>query len=136
MGLPGGLVIKNPPAMQEAWVQSLGWEDPLEKEMAIHSSILAWEIPHTEKPGRLQSLESHRVRHLLATKQQYYYYEIIYPVSQSPNAKPTLGLISLFLLTLNKIDCVIPANQTFSLFLILILYPIKAFCFLLHFSIL
>ena len=44
--------------MQETWVQSLGWEDPLEKEMATHSSILAWEIPWTEEPGRLQSMGS------------------------------------------------------------------------------
>ena len=43
--------------MQETWVLSLGWEDPLEQEMATHSSILAWEIPWTEKPGRLQSME-------------------------------------------------------------------------------
>ena len=47
--------VENPPAMQEAWVQSLGWEDPLEKEMATHSSILAWEISWTEEPGGLQS---------------------------------------------------------------------------------
>ena len=45
--------IKNLPAMQETWVQSLGWEDPLEKGTATHSSILAWRIPWTEKPGRL-----------------------------------------------------------------------------------
>ena len=45
--------IKNLPAMQESWVQSLGWEDPLEKGTATHSSILAWRIPWTEKPGRL-----------------------------------------------------------------------------------
>ena len=44
--------------MQETWVQSLGWEDPLEKEMATHSSILAWEIPWTEEPGGLQSMGS------------------------------------------------------------------------------
>ena len=44
--------------MQETWVQSLGWEDPLEKEMATHSSMLAWEIPGTEEPGRLQSTGS------------------------------------------------------------------------------
>ena len=48
-------VVKNPPAMQEAWVQSLGWEDPLEEGMAAYSSILAWRIPQTEEPGRLQS---------------------------------------------------------------------------------
>ena len=51
-------MVKIPPAMQEAWVRSLGWEDPLEKEMATHSSILAWEIPRTEKPGGLQSMGS------------------------------------------------------------------------------
>ena len=54
-------MIKNLPAMQETWVQSLGWEDPLEKEMAVHSSILAWESPWTEEPGRLQSLALQRV---------------------------------------------------------------------------
>ena len=46
-------LVKNPPAMQEIWVRSLGQEDPLEKEMATHSSILAWKIPWTEEPGRL-----------------------------------------------------------------------------------
>ena len=50
-------MVKNLPAIQETWVQSLGQEDPLEKEMATHSSILAWEIPWTEEPGRLQSTE-------------------------------------------------------------------------------
>ena len=50
--------VKRLPAMREAWVQSLGWEDPLEKEMATHSSILAWKIPQMEKPGRPQSMWS------------------------------------------------------------------------------
>ena len=54
---------KHLPAMQETWVQSLGQEDPLEKEMATHSSTLACKIPWTEKPGRLQSMGSQRVRH-------------------------------------------------------------------------
>ena len=56
---PGGSVVKNPPAMQEPQemqVQSLGWEDSLEEEMATHSSILAWRSPWTEEPSRLQSL--------------------------------------------------------------------------------
>ena len=44
-------MVKNPPAWQETWVRSLGWEDPLEKEVATHSSILAWRIPWTEEPG-------------------------------------------------------------------------------------
>ena len=48
--------VKRLPTMQETWVQSLGWEDPLEKEMETHSSILAWKIPWTEEPGRLQSV--------------------------------------------------------------------------------
>ena len=49
-------LVKNLPAMQEKWVWSLGWEDPLEKEVATHSSTLAWEIPWTEQPGGLQSM--------------------------------------------------------------------------------
>ena len=56
-------LVKNLPAMRETWVQSLGWEDPLEKGKATHSSILAWRIPWTEEPGGLQSLGSLRVRH-------------------------------------------------------------------------
>ena len=58
MGFPGDSAVKNPPAMQETQVQSLDWQDPLEEEMATHSSILAWKIPWTEKPGRLQSMGS------------------------------------------------------------------------------
>ena len=54
-------MVKNPPAMQETWVQFLGQEDPLEKEMATHSSTLAWEIPWTEKPAGLQSMVPSRV---------------------------------------------------------------------------
>ena len=50
------MLVKNLPAVQETWVRSLGWEDPLEKEMATHSSILAWKIPWTEEPGGLQSM--------------------------------------------------------------------------------
>ena len=56
-------VVKNLPAMQETWVQSLGWEDPLEEEMATHSSILAWKIPWTEEPGGLQSMGLQRIGH-------------------------------------------------------------------------
>ena len=52
------------------WVQSLGWEESLKEEMATHSSILAWEVPWTEEPGGLESMESQRVEHALATKQQ------------------------------------------------------------------
>ena len=56
-------LVKNLPAVQETWVLSLGQEDLLEKEMTTHSSILAWKIPKTEEPGRLQSMESQRVGH-------------------------------------------------------------------------
>ena len=54
-------MVKNPPAMRETWVRSLGWEDPLEKEGPTHSSILAWRIPWIEEPGGLQSMGSQRV---------------------------------------------------------------------------
>ena len=55
--------IKNPPAVWETWVRSLGWEDPLDEGMATHSSILAWRIPGTGEPGGLQSMGSQRVGH-------------------------------------------------------------------------
>ena len=66
VGVPSGSTIKNPPAvqkMQETWVQSLGWEDPLEEGTATHSSVLAWRIPWLEKPGVLQPMGSQRVGH-------------------------------------------------------------------------
>ena len=56
-------MVKSLPAMRETWVRFLGWEDPLEKEMAIHSSTLAWKIPWTEELGRLQSMGPQRVGH-------------------------------------------------------------------------
>ena len=56
-------MIKNPSALQEIWVRSLGWEDPLEEEMATSSSVLAWKILWTEDPGGLQSMGSQRVGH-------------------------------------------------------------------------
>ena len=58
-----GQMIKNLSAIQETWVRSLGWEDPLEKGMATHSSILAWRITGTEEPGRLQFMGSQRAGH-------------------------------------------------------------------------
>ena len=69
MGFPGGAVVKNLLPRKETWVRSLGQEDSLEKEMATRSSILAWRIPWTEAPGRLQSVGSQRVGHNLVTKQ-------------------------------------------------------------------
>ena len=56
-------MVKNLPVMRETWVQTLGWEDPLEKGKATHSSILAWRIPWPEESGRLQTLGSQRVGH-------------------------------------------------------------------------
>ena len=55
--------VKHLPTMRETWVQSLGWEDPLEKEMATHSSVLAWRTPWLEEPGGLQCMGSQRVGH-------------------------------------------------------------------------
>ena len=63
LGFPGGSVVKNLPAMQETQVQSLGQEDPPEKGMATHSSVLAWKTLWTEEPGGLQSMESQRIEH-------------------------------------------------------------------------
>ena len=60
---PGDSAVENRPAIPDTQIHSLGWEDPLEKEMATHSSILAWEIPWTEEPGGLQSMGLQRVRH-------------------------------------------------------------------------
>ena len=61
-------LVKNSPAMQETWLQSLGWEDPLENVKATHSSILAWWITWAEEPDKLQSMGSQRIRHNLVTK--------------------------------------------------------------------
>ena len=66
-GFPGGSDGNALPAMQEAWVQSLGWEDLLEKAMATHASILAWRIPWVEELGGLQSTGLQRVRHTMDT---------------------------------------------------------------------
>ena len=63
MVVAGDSVVKNLPGMLETRVQSLGWEDPLEKGMATHSSTLAWRIPGTEEPGGLPFMGSHRVGH-------------------------------------------------------------------------
>ena len=65
-------MVKNPPAMQETQIRSLSGEDTLEKEMATHSSILAWKIPWTEEAGGVQSMGLQRVRHNIATKPASY----------------------------------------------------------------
>ena len=66
LGYPDGSAVKNLSAMQDTWVRSLNWEDPLEQGMATQSSILAWRIPGTEEPGWLQSIGSYRVGHDLS----------------------------------------------------------------------
>ena len=84
--------------MQETWVQSLNREDPLEKEMAIHSSILAWEIPWTEELGGLQSIGWQRIGHDLVTKQQQYLlWRTVFSIC-CPSKK--LGYLSFFTIEL------------------------------------
>ena len=70
VGLPSGSVVKNLPPKQEMQVLSLGWEDPLQMEVAANSSIFAWEIPQTEEPGRLQHMGSQRVTNDVRAKYQ------------------------------------------------------------------
>ena len=71
-------MVRNPPAMQETWVRSLGWEDPLGEGMATHCSVLAWRIPWTEEPGGLQSMESQRVRYTWATEHAMPWLSLVY----------------------------------------------------------
>ena len=90
-------MIKLLPAMWETWVWSLGWEDPLEKEMATHSSILAWRIPWTEKPGGLQSMGSQRVVHDWATSFSFPFMgpDAMILVFWTLSFKPGFSLLSL-----------------------------------------
>ena len=72
-GLPWWLMVKTLPAVQETWVWSLGWDNPLEKELATHSRILAWRIPWTEEPGGLQSMGSQSQTRL--SNQKFYFFQ-------------------------------------------------------------
>ena len=83
----------NPLALEETQVQYLDWENPLEEEVATHSSILAWKVPPTVEPGGLQSIESLRVRHDWATEMHIYVY--IYQFSSVAQSCPTLRLHGL-----------------------------------------
>ena len=75
--------VKRLSTMWETWVPSLGWEDPLEKEMEFHSSTIAWKIPWTEEPGRLQSIGSQRVGHDWATSLSFHFKERrLHPVGE------------------------------------------------------
>ena len=82
--------VKNLSATWETWVQSLGWEDPLRKGMATHSSILGWRIPWTEESGGLQSMRSQRVRRDLATEQEGK--KQFDPLRQVPSHSSTSGV--------------------------------------------
>ena len=73
--------------MQEMRIWSLGWADPLEKDMATHSSILAWRIPWTEEPGGLQSMGWKRVRHDLLTKEEQFAYKEVGYVNRTPTGE-------------------------------------------------
>lgn len=77
-GFPGGPAVKSPSAVQEMQVQYLGWEDPPVEETATYSSILSWEVPWTEEPGRLQSLRSQRIRPEWACMTQEYIWNLWY----------------------------------------------------------
>ena len=79
--------------MQETWVQSLGGEDPLEKEMATHFSILAWRIPRTEEPGGLQSMGSQRVGH---TEPYTYFLSVCFPKAKQSESVKSLSRVRLF----------------------------------------
>ena len=78
LGFPVGSAVKDSLAMQEMWVQSLGWEDPLEKGKATNSSILAWRIPWMEEPGGLQSTGSQRVGHEWATSLSFFFFLCVF----------------------------------------------------------
>ena len=82
-------MVKRLPTMRETWVRSLGWEDPLEKEMANHSSTLAWKIPWTEKPGRLQSTGLKRVGHDWATSLSLSFHSLSQGFSGGTSGKET-----------------------------------------------
>ena len=77
-------MVRRLPAVRETWVRSLGWEDPLEKEMATHSSTLAWKIPWTEEPGRLQSMGH---KELDTTERLQFHFDFLYLFSAIKRTK-------------------------------------------------
>ena len=102
-GFPGGSVVKNLPAMKKTCVWSPSWEDPLEKEMATHSSILAWRIPWTEETGGLQSIALQRVRHDwsdLAGVHAIYFIRKVFFFFFNPNIHKYLLFVSFLLITI------------------------------------
>ena len=85
----GAQTVKRLPPMWDAWVRSLGQKDPLEKQMAAHSSTLAWKIPWVEEPGRLQSMGSQTVRYNWATSRHFFIVHTPYPNAEHPVCKMT-----------------------------------------------
>ena len=106
--------LKHLPPMRENWVWSLSWEDPLEKEMTTHSSILAWRIPWTEEPGRPQSLGSQRVRHDWATSLSLLFYLAYFQSSIHAAACIRIS----FLLRLNNISLYVYTTLNLSIHLL------------------
>ena len=107
LGFPCGSVVKNLPAKQEMQVRFLGLEHPLEKEMAAHSSILAWEVPWTEEPGGLQSMGSQR--HDIVSKQQHCIYWLLslIPNFQTSPFPPPVPVAATSLLSMSVTLCFI-----------------------------
>ena len=88
--------VKRLPAMQETWVWSLGWEDPLEKEIATHSSTLVWKIPWTEEPGKLQTMRSQRVGHDWATWLYGIWFGNIHKIKMHISLDPKIPLLEIY----------------------------------------
>ena len=116
-------MVKNLPAVQETWVRSLDQEDPLEKEMAPHSSILAWSIPWTEEPGRLQSTGSQRVGHDWVTSLTHFTYTMAqYQHQEIDGQSIELAQISLVIYELTCVCCVCVCLCTLQFYHIVVLY--------------
>ena len=95
-------MVKNLPAMQETWVQSLGQEDPLEKGMATHSSILAWRIAWTEEPGGLQSMGlQSQTEQLTHTALEAGFVDAYFEISKQSELPSRFGVLNSFLLFMN-----------------------------------
>ena len=119
LGFPGGWpclvaqMVKNLPKVQETQVHSLGQNDPLEKEMATHSIILAWRIPWTEEPGGLQSTESQRIRHdwVINTFNTSYLLLIIFILLENISDIQFSSVTQLCLTLCNPMECSTPGLQ-------------------------
>ena len=115
--------VKNQPAMQEKWVQSLGQKDPLKKEMATHSSTPAWRIPWTEEPGRLQIMGLQRVRHDWATLFIFFFLSSYASMTAYFNSVSSLPLL-LSLLAVSYVKYHNVLQKIFHMPLILKCFPV------------